>query len=83
MLGSEDTSTNVQAETNAECCNQDKSPDLAWYASPDGALVCFNGSKNLVALPEGDKRIPPTQHGEPRCIEGKNYLIFEADHIVM
>lgn len=53
---------------------QDK--DLYWYASPDGALVCFDGTRNLLALPLGDPRIPAGAAGERRQVDGRNYLVF-------
>ena len=51
-------------------------PDLCWYASPDGALVCFDGRQNLIALPEGDPRIPAGAAGERRNVDGRDYLVF-------
>lgn len=50
--------------------------DTFWYASPDGALVSFDGEKSYVALPPGDRRIPTDRSGEPRTIEGREYLVF-------
>ncbi len=50
--------------------------DTFWYASPDGALVSFDGEKSYVALPPGDRRIPTDRSGEPRIIEGREYLVF-------
>lgn len=72
-----------QCPETADPAPQTRGPDikdgpLDWYASPDGALVCFDGEKNLLALPVGDKRIPPTQAGQPRSIEGREYLVFAA-----
>lgn len=60
---------------------QKDSPDkvtdtLTWYSSPDGALVCFDGENSLLALPLGDMRIPSTPQGEPRSIEGREYLVY-------
>lgn len=49
---------------------------LDWYASPDGALVCFDGEHSLIALPLGDKRIPEGVPGERRSIEGGDYLVY-------
>ena len=49
---------------------------LNWYASPDGALVCFDGTHNLIALPEGDERIPAGKTAQRRSIEGKDYLVY-------
>lgn len=49
---------------------------LDWYASPDGALVCFDGEHSLIALPLGDARIPEGVAGQRRAIEGGDYLIY-------
>ena len=51
---------------------------LAWYASPDGALVCFDGRQTLIALPSGDARIPQDIPGDAREIEGRQYLVFRT-----
>ena len=50
--------------------------DLCWYASPDGALVCFDGVHSLIALPPADERVPQGIPGQPRQIEGRNYLVY-------
>lgn len=52
--------------------------DLLWYSSPDGALVRFDGEQNLIALPLGDPRIPPDGGGQPRLVEGREYLVFRS-----
>lgn len=52
--------------------------DVYWYASPDGALVCFDGEQNLIALPEGDARIPKGVKGLPRMVEGRGYIVFRT-----
>ena len=52
--------------------------DVYWYASPDGALVCFDGEHNLIALPAGDARIPDGPGGWPKTIEGKNYVVYRT-----
>ncbi len=52
--------------------------DLCWYASPDGALVCFDGAENLIALPAGDKRIPDGAGGLTRSIEGREYIVYRT-----
>ena len=51
---------------------------LSWYSSPDGALVCFDGVRNLIALPVGDARIPEGIEGERRTVEGKDYLVYRT-----
>ena len=51
---------------------------MGWYASPDGALVCFDGERNLIALPAGDVRIPAGGGGWQRTIEGKDYVVFRT-----
>ena len=50
--------------------------NLCWYASPDGALVCFDGIHSLIALPLKDERIPKNIPGQPRQIEGRDYLVY-------
>ncbi len=52
--------------------------DVYWYASPDGALVCFDGEQNLIALPVGDERIPDGPGGWPRTIEGQEYIVYRT-----
>ena len=52
--------------------------DLYWYASPDGALVCFDGTENLVALPLDDPRIPIGGGGWQKTIEGRAYMVFRT-----
>ena len=56
-------------------------PELHWFASPDGALVCFDGKRSLAALPLGDPRIPAGAEGRPRRIEGRDYLVFEGAYV--
>ena len=52
--------------------------DVYWYASPDGALVCFDGEHNLIALPLGDPRIPEGPGGWPKQIEGRDYIVYQT-----
>lgn len=52
--------------------------DVYWYASPDGALVCFDGERNLIALPEGDERIPEGIGGRRQIIEGRDYIVYRT-----
>ena len=52
--------------------------DVYWYASPDGALVCFDGTHNLIALPVGDQRIPEGPGGWPQEIEGREYIVYRT-----
>ena len=47
-----------------------------WYATTDGALVCRNGAQEMVALPPEDERVPADIPGQPRIIEGKEYLVY-------
>ena len=58
------------------CAEPCRPCDLFWYASPDGALVSFDGERNYVALPPGDPRIPENITGQARTIEGREYLVF-------
>ena len=52
--------------------------DVYWYASPDGALVSFDGAENLIALPAGDARIPAGGGGWPKTIEGRDYVVYRT-----
>ena len=52
--------------------------DVYWYASPDGALVCFDGDHNLIALPLGDARIPEGPGGWPKTVEGRDYIVYRT-----
>ncbi len=68
-----------ETEPPCEPCEPEppcRSCDTFWYASPDGALVSFDGEKSYVALPPGDRRIPTDRSGEKRVIEGREYLVF-------
>ena len=52
---------------------------LSWYSSPDGALVCFDGVRSLIALPLGDARIPEgIPPSEQRTVEGREYLVYRT-----
>ena len=50
--------------------------DLYWYATPDGALVSFDGKENRIALPAGDARIPTGGGGRAETIDGRDYVVF-------
>ena len=54
--------------------------ELFWYSSPDGALVRFDGSRNLIALPLGDPRIPEDGGGRLRQVDGRQYLVFATEN---
>ena len=71
----EGTPAMVPAEERQE---SEKEDDLFWYSSPDGALVCFDGTRSLIALPVGDDRIPEGVGGERRIVEGKEYLVYKT-----
>lgn len=49
---------------------------LYWYSSPDGALVCFDGERSLIALPPGDERVPKEPKGVRKQIEGREYMVY-------
>ena len=79
-------STSQPSEDPARCADPapppaEKAPPdpeaLSWYASPDGALVCFDGTENLLALPLGDARIP-AGGGQKRTVEGREYMVFRT-----
>ena len=69
-------------EPDPEPQRQEQTPpgleDVYWYASPDGALVCFDGEHNLIALPLGDARIPEGPGGWPKTVEGRDYIVFRT-----
>ena len=52
--------------------------DLYWYATPDGALVSFDGKENRIALPAGDARIPTGGGGRAETIDGRDYVVFRS-----
>ena len=52
--------------------------DQYWYSSPDGALVRFDGERNLIALPAGDPRIPEGRGGQRRTVDGREYVVFRT-----
>jgi len=60
-------------ESTDEMCGGES---LLWYSSPDGALVCFDGQRSLIALPLGDDRIPADFGGTKREIEGREYIVY-------
>lgn len=53
-----------------------KDETTCWYATTDGALVSREGERELVALPPEDERVPRDIPGQPRIIEGKEYLVY-------
>ena len=61
----------------AEAAVPEGTDGLYWYSSPDGALVCFDGERNLIALPPADPR-NPGQGGVLRCVEGRDYLVYRT-----
>ena len=76
-----ETETAAEAETEeteAETAEAPELPGLSWYSSPDGALVCFDGTRSLIALPLGDTRIPEEIPGERRTVEGREYLVYRT-----
>ena len=54
---------------------EEEKPTL-WYATTDGALVSKDGELEMVALPPEDERVPKDFPGQPRVIEGKEYLVY-------
>ena len=69
----------AKAETKPE--KETAPPDIEdtyWYSSPDGALVCFDGENNLIALPVGDPRIPAGGGGWLRTVEGRDYMVYRT-----
>lgn len=59
------------------CTEQDaEEKSTFWYATTDGALVSRDGEREMVALPPDDERVPRNFPGQPRIIEGKEYLVY-------
>ena len=80
-----ETETETETETEPEPELEPEEPaapelsGLSWYSSPDGALVCFDGTRSLIALPLGDARIPEgISPSEQRTVEGKEYLVYHT-----
>ncbi len=63
-------------EKAEETAGESAEDNTFWYASSDGALVSRNGEREMVALPTGDARLPRDIPGQPRIIEGKEYLVY-------
>lgn len=64
-------------ETEEKPCEKAEAPeDTLWYATTDGALVSRDGDREMVALPPEDERVPRDFPGQPRIIEGKEYLVY-------
>ena len=57
-------------------CSAAEERDTLWYATADGALVSKDGEREMVALPPEDERIPNDIPGQPRVIDGKEYLVY-------
>ena len=67
----------LQSEADRETeAPPEENDELFWYSSPDGALVCFDGQRSLIALPLGDERIPEGYGGYRRRVGGKEYLVY-------
>ncbi len=58
------------------CEKRENSDDTFWYATTDGALVSREGEREMVALPPEDERVPKDFPGQPRIIDGKEYLVY-------
>ncbi len=65
-----------ESKNAAGTCPGGGEEELYWYSSPDGALVCFDGERSLIALPLGDGRIPRNIEGQLRTVEGKKYMVY-------
>ena len=64
------------AEAAGEAPAQEREEGTLWFASADGALVSRGEEGEMVALPLGDERVPENIPGQPRIIEGKEYLVY-------
>ena len=74
----EEPTPEEQPQEDEETPKAEEDDDLFWYSSPDGALVCFDGTRSLIALPVGDARIPEGFGGERRIVEGREYLVYKT-----
>ncbi|MBE7016685.1 MAG: hypothetical protein E7420_00805 [Ruminococcaceae bacterium] len=76
-LPSEKQEQAPDAEEPAPCVEkaEEEKPTL-WYATTDGALVSKDGELEMVALPPEDERVPKDFPGQPRVIDGKEYLVY-------
>ncbi len=69
--------TEAPEEKEDSPCREEKDEESTyWYATTDGALVSREGERELVALPPEDERVPKDIPGQPRIIEGKEYLVY-------
>ena len=67
----------VEEAPSASIAGKEENEELTcWYATTDGALVCRDGAQEMVALPPEDERVPADIPGQPRIIEGKEYLVY-------
>ena len=74
-----ETETEPEPELEPEETAAPELSGLSWSSSPDGALVCFDGVRSLIALPLGDARIPEgISPSEQRTVEGKEYLVYHT-----
>lgn len=63
-------------EIKAEVEDAEEEQHRFWYATSDGALVSRDGEIEMVALPPDDERVPKNFPGQPKVIEGKEYLVY-------
>ena len=79
----------AECKVEHEDADEDKGEDIDdddeegpfWYATTDGALVSRSGEQEMVALPRDDERVPHNIPGQPRIIEGKEYLVYITKEI--
>ncbi|MCD7861230.1 MAG: hypothetical protein LUG25_04935, partial [Oscillospiraceae bacterium] len=62
-------------DTDAADATEDAA-DLLWYSTTDGTLVCFDGTRTLLALTPDDPRVPTGIPAARRSIEGRAYLVY-------
>lgn len=64
------------ADRDEEAPEEDGGETTCWYATTDGALVSRDGEREMVALLPEDERVPRDIPGQPRIIDGKEYLVY-------
>lgn len=73
----DNTEPEICAETETKTdAERPKDESTYWYATTDGALVSRDGEREMVALRPDDERVPKDFPGEPRVIDGKEYLVY-------
>ena len=76
LAGEKPETKEAEIEATPEPIAEEQEELTCWYATTDGALVSRSGEQEMVALPPEDERIPSDIPGQPRIIDGKEYLVY-------